>query len=183
MIFNILFSEIKFEEFTKCLNIPNDLKFGIELEYCNVSFECIKKLFTTNMILSIMNAISIPKDLINHIIRNNDFEKKNEFNKWIFSKELINDDYPEVSSPIMTNTLDNLNEIKAMCTLFNAVGVQTNGGTGLHINVGVDYFKGKIDALKYLIIIWSECEKLFFKIANEENEEIRVMSNTYGNSN
>lgn len=135
------------------------------------------------MILSIMNAISIPKDLINHIIRNNDFEKKNEFNKWIFSKELINDDYPEVSSPIMTNTLDNLNEIKAMCTLFNAFGVQTNGGTGLHINVGVDYFKGKIDALKYLIIIWSECEKLFFKIANEKNEEIRVMSNTYGNSN
>ena len=91
MIFNILFSEIKFEEFTKCLNIPNDLKFGIELEYCNVSFECIKKLFTTNMILSIMNAISIPKDLINHIIRNNDFDKKNE------------DGVPELSSIVEDN--------------------------------------------------------------------------------
>lgn len=94
VIFNILFTEINFEVFTKCLDIPNDLKFGIELEYCNVSFECIKKLFTNKMILPIMNAISMPAKLIDHIIENNDFEKKNEYDKWIFTKELINDNAP-----------------------------------------------------------------------------------------
>lgn len=78
----------------------------------------------------------------------------------------------------MINTLDNLNEIKAMCSLFKALGAQTDGETGLHINVGVDYFKGKIEALEYLLIIWGECEELFFKIANEESEEIRVQAST-----
>lgn len=159
------------------LNIPNDIKFGVELEYYGVSYEQIKELVDNKSIEIIMRALQIPTSIIDRIINNCDFEKENEFDKWIFSKE-SSDDLPEASSPIMLNTFDCLNQLKSICLLFKALCAQTHGGTGLHINIGVDYFNDKIDALKYLLIIWGECEELFFKIANQENEEMRVCADT-----
>lgn len=180
IIFKQLFSNYTFDENLQTLNIPTNLKFGIELEYCKVSFTEIQKIFETKTLTTIMKSLSIPIYLISKITNNSDFEKENEFSKWIFSKE-TDDDLPEASSPIMTNTLDNLNQIKAICMIFKVLGAQIHGGTGLHINIGVDYFNGNIDALKYLLIIWSECEELFFKISNKENDEIRVCANTMSN--
>ena len=178
IVFKGLFSNYTFDNNLQILNIPSNLKFGIELEYCKVSFTEIKKIFETKTITTIMKSLSIPIYLINEITNNSDFEKENEFDKWIFSKEADDDHLPEASSPIMTNTLDNLNQIKAICMIFKALGAQVNGETGLHINIGVDFFNDNIDALKYLLIIWSECEELFFKISNKENDVIRVCANT-----
>lgn len=177
IILKQLFLNYKFKEVLDILNIPNNLKFGIELEYYNVSFDEIQQLFKNHSITTIMKSLSIPTYLINKIINNSDFEKENEFDKWIFSKE-TEDESPEASSPIMTNTLDNLNQIKTICTIFKVLGAQVHGGTGLHINIGADFFNGKIEALKYLLIIWSECEELFFKISNKENDEIRSFAST-----
>ena len=78
----------------------------------------------------------------------------------------------------MKNTIDCLSQLKSICLLFKALCAKTHGGTGLHINIGIDYFNGNIDALKYLLLIWGECEELFFKIANQENDEIRVCADT-----
>ena len=150
-----LFPNYRYEESSQTPNIPNNLKFGIELEYHNASFQQIRKMFDTKEIETIMKSLSIPTHIITKITNNSDFEKENEFSKWIFSKE-TDDNLPEAASPIMTNTLDNTNQIKAICELFKALGAQVYGGTGLHINVGADYFKGNINALKYLLIIWSE---------------------------
>lgn len=176
-IFNNLFSNFKFEETINCLNIPNNLNFGVELEYSDVSFEDIKKLFETNTIIPLMKSLDIPECLINQIINNIDFEKKNQFNNWNFSMEGRNLSLPEASSPIMNNTLVDLNEINFICTLFKVLGAKTNGGTGLHINVDTNYFNSNINALKYLLLIWGECEEIFYKIANQENEEMRNCSN------
>lgn len=176
-IFNKLFSKAKYKEISKSIDIPKNLKYGIELEYANLNLKYIKKLFQNNMIVDIMKSLSFKEWLINEIVSNSDFEKKNEFHKWIFSKERNNDELPEASSPIMTNTINNLNQINGICTLFKILGARTNGGTALHINIGADYFDGNLETLKFLLIIWSECEELFFKIANEENDVIRVVAN------
>lgn len=175
-IFSKLFSDIKMEEVSQILNIPTNLKFGVELEYYNPSFQDIKSLYTSGIIVQIMKSLSFSDELINSMSKNVDFEKENEFDKWIFSKEIDNDESPEASSPIMTNNLNCLNQIAGMITLFNVFGAKVHGGTGLHINIGADYFGDNVEALKYLLIIWGECEELFFKIANAENDVIRVMA-------
>lgn len=172
-IFSKMFKNIDFQEIQTCLDIPGNLKYGIEIEVTNTSFENIKTLFDNNMILQIMEAMSIPNDLAYAIINNVGFEEQNQFDKWIFSKEGESDDSPEASSPIMSNTLNDLNQINIICMLFEILGATTHGGTGLHINIGTDYFEGKEDAIKNLLLIWSECEELFFKISNEENTETR----------
>lgn len=174
-----MFRNISFQEIRQKINIPDTFKFGVEIEVANTSFENIKKLFENNMINQIMEALNVPQNLADNIIENTDFEKENQFDKWIFSNENVyTEDAPEASSPIMKNTLENLNQISIICTLFKILGAQLHGGTGLHINIGADYFEGREDALTNLLIIWGECEELFFKISNEENEKIRVKAKT-----
>lgn len=177
-VFINMFKNIKFQEITRILNIPRNLKFGIEIEVTEISFENIKRLFENNMIYQIMEALGIPEELANRVITNTDFEKENQFDKWIFSKEGADDYDPEASSPIMKNTLEDINQIGVICTLFRVLGAKIHGGTGLHINIGEDYLEHREDAIKNLLIIWSECEELFFKISNEENDEIRAMAST-----
>lgn len=173
LILKKLFHNVNKEnEILDLLDIPIELKYGIELEYNKPSLEDIKKLFENGMIKQIFESLDIPANVMNSIVENSEFEVKNHFDKWVFSKET--DDYlPEVSSPILTNNLDDLNKIRAIVLLFNALGSNTHGGTGLHVNIGVDYFKGKIKAIEILLKIYSECEELFFKIANETGEVIR----------
>ena len=150
-VFKKLFSNSSFKEIRDALNIPCSLKFGIELEYDNLPFDIINSLFANKMISDIMKSLEIPDSIINSIINNSDFEKENEYNKWIFSKE--GEDAPEASTPIMLNNIDNLNQISAIICFFKAMSAKVSEGTGLHINVGTDYFEGRIDAIKYLFII------------------------------
>lgn len=171
-IFRFLFNNLTFESISMPLNIPNNLKFGIELEYTDLYLDTIKQLFSNGMIDDIMKALSIPEEIILNILNNYDFEVKNEFNKWIFSRE-ITDSCPEISTPILCNNTKSIDSLNAIVLLFNALGANTGGRTGLHINIGVDFFANNPIAIKYLLIIWSECEELFYKIANEENIEIR----------
>lgn len=119
-----------------------------------------------------LEALDISPNVISSVVDNSEFEVKNHFDKWVFSKE-TDDELPEVSSPILSNNLDDLNQIRTVCLLFKALGSEIHGGTGLHINIGVDYFKGKIKALEIMLKIYAECEELFYKIANETGEVIR----------
>lgn len=168
-----LMANVNFEPILNYLNIPNNLKFGVELEYYGVSFEIIQKLFKIGIMEYIFDSISVPKKTTDNMIKKIDFEKENQFDKWVFSKECDRDYMPEASSPIMTNTLNDLNQIKAILMLFEILGAKNNDATGLHINIGADYFLQNENAIKKLLIIWSECEELFYKITNEENKEIR----------
>ncbi len=168
------FSKHEFEREQECLPISSCLRYGVELEYYFLRFQTIKELATTNQLLEkIMHSMKIPDDLINQMINHLGFEEKNASIKWILSKEDGNDKFPEISSPIMMNTLTDLNQLKAVCLLFKELGAMTNSFTGLHINIDANYFEGNIEALQNLLTIWGECEELFYKIANEEGEKIR----------
>lgn len=176
VVINSLLSNMNFEKINEKMDFPDNLKFGIELEYASLLFEKIISLFGSNMVHFIMNALNIPPKIIKSILDKIDFEKENQFDKWIFSKEDISE--PEASSPIMKNEIDDLNEISAICILFKAFGAKVHGGTALHINIGADYFNADEKALYNLLVIWQECEELFYKIANDENDIIRTFAST-----
>lgn len=166
----------KFSMWKQILDVSEKINFGLEIEVANVLLEEIKELFDSNLVTDIMKFLEIPDDISEKIIGNSDFEKKDEPNKWIFSSEPC--DVSEASTPIMKNTLENLNQIVAICTLYKALGGKLHGGTGLHINIGAEYFECNEKALENMLRIWGECEELFFKTANPEGEVIRVQAPT-----
>ena len=173
-----LMFNLNFEEMNESLDMPQDLKFGLEIEYCQLSFEQLKYMFESKSIKQIFEAINVPDKITEEILNNYTFtkEKIGEYESWIFSPERPDD--PEVSTPILTNKIDSLNQLKAVFMMFKALKANVNGGSGLHINIGTDYFKGNLDALKYLLLIWSECEEIFYKIANEEGDRIRCVASS-----
>jgi len=159
------------------LDIPEKLKFGVEIEVANLPLDVIKSVFESKSIDYIMTILDVPTDISNEIIQNADFEKKNEFDKWIFSREAASDE-SEASSPIMQNDICDLNQIVAICTLFKSLNAELRGGTGLHINVGADYLECNEKAIQNLLKIWGECEELFFKMANPVGEVMRIGART-----
>ena len=177
ILYELFNNEKRFSWWEKKLDFSERLKFGLEIEVADIPLDEIQCIFKTNSIMTIMKILGIPIDVSNAIIQNADFKKKNEFNKWIFSSEAQMDS-SEVSTPILQNNLFDLNQIVAICTLYKALNARLNGGTGLHINIGVDYLECNEKAIENLLKIWGECEELFFKIANPEGEEIRVEART-----
>ena len=168
-------NEKKFSWWDEILDIPENLKFGVEIEVTQLNFDLIEYIFKSNSISKIMRILNMPPDIVKSIVNHSDFEKKDEPDKWIFSRESGTNN-SEASSPILQNHLFDLNQIVAICNLFKALNADLNGGTGLHINVGVDYFQCNEKAIGNLLRIWGECEEMFFKMANPEGEIIRVVA-------
>lgn len=173
VLYELFKNKKKFSFWNKKLDFPEKLKFGVEIEVADLPFEELQDIFETNTISEIMKILEVPINISNKIIQNSDFEKENEFDKWIFSPEAGNNE-SEASSPIMKNDLDDLNQIVAICTLLKSLNASLHGGTGLHINVGADYLECNEKAIENILKIWGECEELFFKMANPEGEIIRV---------
>lgn len=168
-------NEKKFLLWKRLLDLPENLKFGLEIEVASLPLETIELLFKSNSIEEIMRILEVPTDVAEKIIKYSEFGKKSMPNKWIFSKESGLKE-SEASSPILQNKLNDLNQVVAICTLLEALDAKLNGGTGLHINIGVDFLECNEKAIENLLKIWGECEELFFKMANPEGEEIRVVA-------
>lgn len=177
VLYGLFNDEKKFYWWGEEIDFPEKLKFGLEIEVANIPLDEIQCIFESNAIAPIMEILGVPTDISDAIIQNSDFQKKNEFNKWIFSPEASTDS-SEASSPIMTKKLYDLNQVVAICTLFKALNARLHGGTGLHINIGVDYLECNEKSIENLLKIWGECEELFFKMANPEGEVIRVNART-----
>lgn len=168
-------NEKKFLLWKRLLDLPENLKFGLEIEVASLPLETIELLFESNSIEEIMRILGVPTDVAEKIIKYSEFGKKSMPNKWIFSKESGLEE-SEASSPILQNKLNDLNQVVAICTLLEALDAKLNGGTGLHINIGVDFLECNEKAIENLLKIWGECEELFYKMANPEGEEIRVVA-------
>lgn len=173
IIFKELFSRFKFDEVSDVLDIPTNLKLGIELEYSDVAYNALEKLFKNDSINALMKTLKIDDKYCDKIIDKTIFKPISDSSKWIFTVEMDNDRMPEVSTPILKNNISDLNSLKAMFYIFYILGAKVNDWTALQVNVGADYFEGNINAIKYFLSIWGECEELFYKIANKENETIR----------
>jgi hypothetical protein len=168
-------NEKKFSWWEEKLDFPDKLKFGVEIEVAYLPLDAIQCAYESNSIEVIMKILEVPNEISDKIIQNSEFGKKNEPNKWIFSREATSEE-SEASSPIMQNNVYDLNQIVAICTLLKALNAELHGGSGLHINVGADYLECNEKAIENLLKIWGECEELFFKIANPEGEVMRVVA-------
>jgi len=145
-----------------------------EFIFGKVTLDELKSTFETSNISEIMRILEVPTIISDKIIKDSNFEENSDFNKWTFSQELGSDS--EVSSPIMKNNLNDLNQIVAIVTLLKALNVKIHGATGLHINIGVDYLECNEKSIENLLKIWEECEELFFKIANQKGIEMREIA-------
>lgn len=172
-IFKEIYSKYKFEKITELLDIPNDINLGIELEYTDLSYNLLEKLFNNDSIKDLMRVLEIDEEICEEITTNTIFKETSEYNKWNFTVEMDDERQPELSSPILKNEIKDLNTLKAFHYILYALNAKISGYNALQINVDANYFDGNIDGLKYLLSIWAECEEIFYKIANKENETIR----------
>ena len=181
VLYELLKGEERFSVWEEKLDFPEKLKFGVEIEVVELPIGLLQSVFESDDVSHILKTLNVPIEIINRIVQNSCFadchKKSTEYNKWIFSPESRTES-SEASSPIMENNLSDLNQIAAICLLFKVLGGNLNGGTGLHINLGVDYFECNQRAIENLLKIWGECEELFFKMANPEGEEIRVAASS-----
>lgn len=168
-------NEEKFSYFWELQDIPDNLKWGVEIEVGDLQLEKIIYFYKHNLIGELMNVLQIPKSISKTIIKNSVFEQEKKFSKWNFTKEANYDD-SEASSPIFQNSLDSLNQINAVCTVFKALGGKATEKNAVHINLGVDYFECNKKALKNLLKIWGESEEIFYKMAAPEGKIIRKMA-------
>ena len=169
----LLIEAKKYKGYNKKLDFPDMLKYGVEIEVANINILEIQNIFEDGTVQYIFNALDVPEEISNLIIKNSVFANKIDApDKWVFSEEASTDE-SEASSPIMYNGLNDLNQINAICLLFKALGGKIREDTGLHINIGVEFLECNEKALEYLLKIWGECEELFFKVANSEGEIIR----------
>lgn len=172
IIFNKLFENNKFEGINNLLNIPSNYKFGLELEYNELSYNALELLFQSDTIKALMNVLKIDENISNDITNKICFNHITDYNKWHISVEMDDERLPELSTPILHNNIDDLNKLKAFYYIFELLGAKVSGWTALQINVGVDSFNST-EAFKYLFAIWGECEDLFYKISNKEGSIIR----------
>ena len=87
LVFNKVFTINKFENITEILDIPNDLKLGLELEYSETSFNALELLFSDNSIKPLLDTLDIDDSISDEIVNNTCFDVKKDNNKWMFSVE------------------------------------------------------------------------------------------------
>ena len=162
----------KYESIKETLDIPSNYKFGLELEYNELSFNALELLFKSDSINALMDVLEVDHNISNDIINNTVFKYVSDYSKWRMSVEMDDEHLPELSTPILYNNIDDLNKLKAFYSIMETLKAKVSGWTALQINVGVDSFKNT-EAFKYLFSIWEECEELFYKIANKEGTVIR----------
>lgn len=171
IVFKALFNN-KYESITETLDIPDNYKIGLELEYNELSYNGLELLFADDSINALMDVLGIDKNISNNICKNTTFKNTVDYSKWHISVEMDDERLPELSTPILHNNIEDLNKLKAFYYIMETLEAKVSGWTALQINVGVDSFKNTC-AFKYLLSIWEECEELFFKIANKEGTTIR----------
>ena len=74
----------------------------------------------------------------------------------------------EVTSPILTDNQEDIEDIYMVCTMLQKIENETNERCGGHIHIGSDYLKSK-EAFINLFEIWGNAEEIICKISNEKN--------------
>ena len=74
----------------------------------------------------------------------------------------------EVVSPILTDNLEDVEDIYMVCEMLQSCGLYTSERCGGHIHIGADYLKCK-EAYINLFEIWGNVEKIIYKISNEKS--------------
>lgn len=83
----------------------------------------------------------------------------------------------EIISPILHYNVNDLHQLKTICTILNNCGFYTDHNCGGHIHIGADYLNKK-EEMFILLYIYTNCEHIIYKICNKEYNKERKCINT-----
>lgn len=130
-------------------DIPPSLTFGIELEAENGNARIIREL------------------------------KRKPLGTWnVENDDSLITNSIEITSPILTYTEDNLNELNAVLNFMKANDLTTGENCSTHIHFGASIFKAKQE-LTIFLYLFCACEEILFLLSNKENSFPRQEANYY----
>lgn len=123
-------------EYRNGLNLPNDLTFGIEIEYEGLSR-----------------------------IKTDKFVKKN-FSDWASDTDGTLMSGGEIISPIMTDNFKYWQELQKICKYLSRKGADTTHRAGGHIHIGTCGLGSGIDAWRQFLKLYMLYESVIFRFVN-----------------
>lgn len=122
-----------FLEIRNTLNLPDNLTIGVEIEY-----ERLSKLLVD---------IFINKNLSN----------------WTSKDDVTLKHGGEITSPIMTDTISNWQELKIVCDYLSKHNADTTNNAGGHIHIGDNILGEDIDTWKHFLKLYTAYENVLFR--------------------
>lgn len=157
-------------EYKNILNMPQNIKFGFEIEFENADFENVYN--------------DMKKTIATEFINTDDFK---EYNLWSIEEEIDITKYSdsknltggEINSPISINTKEFWQELKHVCNILKQNNTKFDGLAGFHIHLNKDILNSKLCKWLKLLKTWIIFETDFIKIFNGEQYQQRLNAKYY----
>ena len=105
-------------------------------------------------------------------------DESKEARGWDIKPDGSLEDGVEITSPILTDNQEDIEDIYMVCTMLQKIENETNERCGGHIHIGSNYLKSK-EAFINLFEIWGNAEEIICKISNEKNNIPRFTLQEY----
>ena len=105
-------------------------------------------------------------------------DESKEARGWDIKPDASLDEGVEITSPILTDNQEDIEDIYMVCTMLQKIENETNERCGGHIHIGSNYLKSK-EAFINLFEIWGNAEEIICKISNEKNNIPRFTLQEY----
>ena len=105
-------------------------------------------------------------------------DESKEARGWDIKPDASLEEGVEITSPILTDNQEDIEDIYMVCTMLQKIENETNERCGGHIHIGSKYLKSK-EAFINLFEIWGNAEEIICKISNEKNNIPRFTLQEY----
>ena len=105
-------------------------------------------------------------------------DESKEARGWDIKPDASLEEGVEITSPILTDNQEDIEDIYMVCTMLQKIENETNERCGGHIHIGSNYLKSK-EAFINLFEIWGNAEEIICKISNEKNNIPRFTLQEY----
>lgn len=105
-------------------------------------------------------------------------DESKEARGWDIKPDASLEEGVEITSPILTDNQEDIEDIYMVCTMLQKIENETNERCGGHIHIGSNYLKSK-ESFINLFEIWGNAEEIICKISNEKNNIPRFTLQEY----
>lgn len=139
------------------LSLPEDLTFGIEIEYANAYKSKVDRLFSRTSFTS---------------------KEDSTVSKTCEHKDTFIICGGEVSSSILKNNPNSWKKVVDSCTVLKSLGAEISDGTSGHIHIGANKLKTAKEWLQ-MIKLWIIYEDIIYRFSMGENDQLRSSAYDY----
>lgn len=145
------------------LNLPDDITFGVEIEYENVLNELVSNLLYEEESLN-------KKDLNWTNITEMDLNYDNI--------DIYNVMNGEINSPVLKDNIKTWKDLRTVLNILNKNGAIVTNQCGGHVNIGAHVLGNNITYWRNFLLLWILYEKEIYKFSSGEFSKIRVRENS-----